>query len=72
MLQKARKRQKLAPFRAKRILATTELQQLGGESSTSLHDSRSAVGAAVEVSHVSMAFGDRQVLPLTCLRRPDT
>ena len=49
------------PHRALRVCATTELQKSDIGSRFSVQGSSTRAGAAVEVSHVSMAFGDRQV-----------
>lgn len=49
------------PRRALRVCATTELQRSDIGSKLPLQGSSTQAGAAVEVSHVSMAFGDRQV-----------
>ena len=49
------------PRRALRVCATTELQRSDFGSTFPLQGSSTQAGAAVEVSHVSMAFGDRQV-----------
>lgn len=49
------------PHRALRVCATTELQKSDIGSSFSVQGSSTRAGAAVEVSHVSMAFGDRKV-----------
>lgn len=49
------------PRRALRVCATTELQRADIGNKLPLQGSSTQAGAAVEVSHVSMAFGDRQV-----------
>ena len=59
-----RNRQRPNNDRAKHVCAATELQQSADVSTGSLKDAKAAAGVAVEVSHVSMAFGDRQVLLL--------
>ena len=50
--------QRPSSIRKKHICAATELQQSSDVSTSSLHR---APGAAVEISHVSKAFGDRKV-----------
>lgn len=59
-----RRRQRPYNDRIKHICAATELQEFANVSTGSLQDREVAAGVAVEVSHVSMAFGDRQVLLL--------
>ena len=57
-----RNRQRRIDDRAKHIYAAIDLQQSTNVSTGRLQDG----GAAVEVSHVSMAFGDRRVKILLC------
>ena len=61
-----RKRQRRFDDRTRHICAAIDLQQSAKVSTDRLQNGQVASGAAVEVSHVSMAFGDRQVLLLPC------
>ncbi len=63
-----RRRIKQRPYRgrAEHVCAALELQQSKDVSIGYSHDASIAPGAAVEVSHVSMAFGDRQVCLVIC------
>ena len=59
-------RQRPLSGRTGHACAALELQQSDDVSTGCLQDAAVAPGAAVEVSHVSMAFGDRQVCLVTC------